>query len=528
MEDDAREREACAARSRDEICLQTCAQSTVRDDGSIGRTGYIGAPTARCVVTDNLGQRASRSVLWNLLGQGCQQMIQFVVVVILARLLRPEDFGVFGLAAIFTIFLQSLRQWGYQAFLIQKKDIDSNYLDTAFWAIWGMGFGIFIVCFLSAPLVGRLFNNYGVTDVLRVLAITSLLSPFGAVQWALATRELNYKSLAVRNVLAALIYGAAVVALAYKGFGVWALVIGSLVREAAWSILFWIVYDWRPHFRYDPEKLKEMTRFSFGCVGSGTLNYAINNLDAAIVGKVLGPADLGQYNLAMNLISQPQNKLVGQIASVAFPVFSLMQGEPERMRGYYYNTLKIILVVVTPFLAILCASAHDFIVTIYGPKWEPAVIPVQIMCAYGLIKTMASMPEPVFLSKGRAGALFKLNVFRLALFVPSVLWGVNYGIVGVSWAILGCSVFSSIPLFLWAHRLLKMTNRGFYIAILKYAVAFLLVYSLIFLIREPLKIAPAAGLAISALIGGTAYCLYIALTGKDDAMALWTLLRKAI
>jgi PST family polysaccharide transporter len=412
--------------------------------------------------------------------------------------------------------------------LIQKKDIDEEYKSTAFWAIAGMGIGIFIFCFLSAPLLGRFFHNSGVIDVFRVLALTSLLSPFGAVQWALVTRELNFRSLALRNFSATVLYGVTAVVLAYSGFGVWALVFAALVREAAWSVLFWIIHDWRPGFRCNLDKLKEMARFSFGCIGSGTLNYAMDNLDAAIVGKYLGPANLGQYNLAMNLVSQPQAKLVSQITSIAFPVFSQLQEDLERMRGYYLKTLKVILVVVTPFLAILCASAHDFIVTVYGPKWEPAVIPVQIMCVYGFIKTISSIAEPVFLSQGRAGVFFKISMVRFACFIPSILYGVRYGIVGASWAILGYSVISSIPLFLIAHRSLKMSGRIFYIVIFKYAAAFLFVYGSMFLIRKLLIIYPVLGLTLSILAGGSVYFVYTALLNKEDAVSLWTLLKKAV
>jgi len=480
-----------------------------------------------------LRKKASRGVFWNLFNQGIQQVIQFFVVIVLARLLRPEDFGVFAMAAIFSNFLQSFREWGFQAFLIQKANIDQEYQDTAFWAILVTGCFLFVCSISCAPLVGAFFDNREVVLVFRVISFCFLLSPFGAVQWALVTRELNFKALALRNIFAQMAYGITACYFAYSGIGVWSLVMATLCREISLSILFWVIYDWRPRFQYSLVKLKEMMHFSIHFIGSSTIQYAINNMDGAFVGKFLGAVNLGQYNLAVNLISQPQNKLVSHISSVTFPMFSKVQHDLETMQVYYIKILKAVLVVVIPILAILCACAHDFITLVYGEKWIPAVVPVQIMCGYGIIKTINAIIEPVFFSKGKVNIYFRLNLIKITVFILSITIGIRYGIIGVATALLVCSFVLAIPVIHYANKILRLRNRFFYAIITRYLFLFitviLITYYSIYLLNFQDYLSTLLNRLLFGMIGGiVGYAILGMLIIRDDFKSVFMLLKRSI
>lgn len=482
-------------------------------------------------MTDSLVKKAGKGVAWNLLSQIVQQAVQFVVIIILARKLTPGDFGIFSMALIFAGLLEPLRQWGFQAFLIQKKDITQEYEDTAFWSICFIGICLFVISITCAPLVGHFFSNPRVSSIFAVIALGFLLSPIGAIQWALITRDLNFKAIAIRGILVTFIYASCVCVLAVKGFGVWALVFAALCRELAWSVIFWLTSDWRPRLQFSADKLKEMLGFSLNSIGSGVLKYIINNIDNLTVGKFLGAANLGFYNMAFNTVSHPQAKLVTHISTVSFPAFSSMKDDMDRFKETYFKIISIVLLVITPILAILFTSAKNFVMIFYGGKWLPAVLPIQIMCLYGFVKALTSISGSVFLSNGRADLDLKMNVFKLTVFILSLTFGLRYGIVGVSIAVLVYSIIIFSPEFYFANKLLKVTALRFYSIVARYLALFFLISGVILIVGFYLKdhaMAPLFQLILNMLICFLVYAAALIVFFKSDLENAIRLFRKVI
>lgn len=419
-------------------------------------------------MTEDLVKKAGRGVGWNISAQMVQQAIKFLVIIILTRLLEPRDFGIFAMVTVFTEFIRPFREWGFQAALIQKKDINEDDQNTAFWAIGGVGALIYLFSCASASFVGHFFNLPEVGQIIPVIALIFLVSPFGSVQWALLTRELNFSTIAIIDTVAMLFYGISACWLAYRGWGVWSFVWASLLREFIWSLIAWFIRDWRPMFRFSIGKLRELLSFAANCMGTGVLNYGINNFDNLMVGKFLGAIPLGFYNLAFNTISQPEMRIVSQITSVVFPVYSMIKGDRERIQQAYFKTVKMIALITVPLVSVLFVATKDFVLVFYGAKWLPAVLPIRIMCLYGLVKALAAIASPVFLSQGRPDIEFRLTMFRLVAFVGFIFFGIRYGIVGVASAVLAYAVVNFFPTFYFSNRLLGIGQYKFYAAILKY------------------------------------------------------------
>ncbi len=464
-------------------------------------------------MTENLVKKTAFGIGWNILSQGSQQVIRFVIIIILARLLNPADFGIFAMVMVFTEFIKPFREWGFQAALIQKEDIDHEYQSTAFWSICGLAVILYLVSLAAAPFVGWFFHSPLVAQIIPVVAIVFLFSPFGAVQWAMFNRKLDFKIIAFLDTASTLCYGICACALALNGFGVWSLAVATVVRELVYSLLFWFSYSWRPLFSFSIKKFRELLSFSVACMGAGTLNYGINNFDNIMVGKFLGTAPLGFYNMALNTVTQPETRIVSQISSVIFPVYSMIKGDVDRMREAYLKTVKVIAAITVPIISVLFVAAPDFVTVFYGQKWLPAVLPIRIMCFYGLARAFMSIASPVFLSKGRPDIDLKLTIFRLCVFISCISLGIRHGIAGVALGALAYSLISFVPTFYICDKMLGIKNSKFYGIILKYtALSLVIIVSLRAMNSYSPWIAGARPILRLAADTAAGLCIYLALS----------------
>lgn len=481
---------------------------------------------------DDIVKRAGRGVGWNILGQAAEQAIKFVIIVVLTRLLDPGDFGIFAMVLVFTELIRPFREWGFQAALIQKENIDEEYKSTAFWAIAGTGVLLYLFSCLSAPFIGRFFNSPLVGEIIPLMTLAFLVRPFGSVQWALSTRELNFKFINVIDIVGTLFYGATACFLALQGFGVWSFVAAIVVRELSWALMFWFIHGWRPLLKFSFAKFRELLAFAANCTGAGFLSYGINNFDNLMVGKFLGAVPLGYYNLAFNTVSQPETKITSQITNVIFPVYSMIKDDKERVRQAYLKTIKMITLITIPFVSILFVAAKDFVLVFYGSKWLAAVLPIKIMCLYGLMRALTSISSPVFLSQGRPDVELKITILRLAIFIGLVFYGIRHGIVGVAVAVLVYSVINFFPTFYLSNRLMGVGQSKFYAAILRYLIFSLVVIALLSLLNIFYQRYDVGNsllrLVLSAASGAFVYFAALRISSKSDTDYLMDLIKRVL
>ncbi|MDD5165868.1 MAG: lipopolysaccharide biosynthesis protein [Candidatus Omnitrophica bacterium] len=482
-------------------------------------------------MTEGLAKKTIRGISWNMLSQIIQQVIRFVVIIVLTRFLSPQDFGIFAMAIVFTEFIHPFRERGFQIALVQKDNIDEGYQSTAFWSICCLAVVLYAISYISAPFVGWFFHSPLLAQIIPVIALIFLMTPFGAIQWALLNRKLDFKLMAFIETVAVLGYGVAACILVSKGFGVWSLVLATLIREFIYSLMFWFSHSWRPLFKFSFKKFKELLRFGASCTGADILNYGINYFDNMMVGKFLGAAPLGFYNLAFNTITQPETKIIWQVVGVVLPVYSLIKDDQERIRRAYLKTIKMVMIIIVPIISILFIEASDFVLTFYGSKWLPTVLPIRIMCFYGLIRALTCIATPIFLSKGRPDIEFKLTIFRLCIFVLSVFIGIRYGIIGVSTAILFYALVSFFPTFYLSDKLLGIRHRVFYVNLLKYAAFLFVIIGLLglsnyFLARLAIQ-SHLLRLLSNSCLGLFIYFFLLFIFSKDDLDYFIAVIKKA-
>lgn len=383
----------------------------------------------------SLMSSATRGVFWSGISQFSTQLYQFIVMIILARLLLPEDFGIIGMAVIFTGLVQTINELGLSAAIIQKKNIDDNHLSTSFWISLLLGIILFITTVAISSDIADFFEKELIGPVVSVLSIGFVLGSFGIVHRSLLQKNIEFKKIAVTEISASVTSGTVSVILAFLGFGVWSIVFGTILNNFTRIVLLWKVCTWRPSMIFDLTSFKELFSFGAHVMGSQFLNYIDSNIDYLIIGKFLSATALGYYNLAYQLSTFPLTKISSIITNVTFPTFSIIQDDNDMLRYAYLKVIKYISTVTFPMLAGLFVVAPDFIPIVFGGKWTPMIMPLQILCVAGALKSVGTTVGSILLSKGRSDIQFKWNIFTAIVLPISILIGIRNGIIGVAIAI---------------------------------------------------------------------------------------------
>lgn len=391
-------------------------------------------------------------VMWTGISQFFSQGFQFIVIIILARLLYPEEFGIVGMAAIFTGFISRFNELGLSSAIIQRKDVNEIHLSTSFWTSLGAGTILCILTILVSPYIADFFREDLVRPILIVSSINFIVGSFSVIPRTLFSKSLEFKKLAIVEISATFISGILSILLAINGYGVWSLVLGGLSSSFISVLILWRLSPWRPSLIFSILHFKELFAFGSHVMGSSVLNFIDSNVDYLVVGKMIGASALGYYTLAYNLMTFPLYKISTIVTRVTFPAFSKIQDDNKALQNGYLKAVKSISLITFPMLAGMFIVAPEFIVVIYGSKWTPMILPLQILCLAGALKSIGTTVGSILLSKGRADIQFKWNIFTVIVLTIAVLIGVKYGIVGVASMV----TISTVLLFFIIQ---KITNK---------------------------------------------------------------------
>jgi PST family polysaccharide transporter len=414
----------------------------------------------------SLGERAISGFAWTGLSQTAVQMVQFVVTIVLARILFPEDFGLVGMAAVFTEAIGMISGLAFAPAIIQRKDLREDHLSTSFWV--GILSGLFLI--LLAVLAARPLSLFFGRDIIRNIVILSSLGfvagPMGGIHRALLTRELSFKKLTVSEIGATISSSVISILLALLGYGPYSLVLGALAGTVTSSSLLWFLHPWKPRVAFSRKAFTELFNYSRSVLGNGLVNYLGNNVDYIIVGRFLGAHLLGIYTLAYRLVTMPLTKVSGVIKKVTFPTFSILQDDDRRLREAYTRTVRLLALISLPALALLGTTARDLIVVIFGEKWLEAVVVVRVLIFVGMLKSVGTLVGCVVLAKGRPDLELKWNLILLPLLGLAIYISLPFGIEGVAYAYL--IVYSG-----FFPVIMRLTNSTIGLSDLKYYRAYI-------------------------------------------------------
>jgi PST family polysaccharide transporter len=395
--------------------------------------------------------KAARGVLWSLLEYGGGEGISFVVFLVLARLLVPESFGIVALAGVFVAFVQVFLVQGFMDAVIQRKDLEPEHLDTAFWTNQAIAGGFLVLTQLAAGPAAAAFGQPLLEDVLRWLSLVFLSTSLISIHQAVFKRELRFAAFAARAIVGITAGGVVGIAMAMMGYGVWSLVGQQLTNGAASVIVLWSTSQWRPRLRFSWKAFDDMARFSAHVIGSNLVGFLHRKLDVFLIGFFLDPKQLGYYYLVQRLVMATGLVTLSTVQSIVMPVLSRLQAEPARFRQVYGSTVQVVQAIYLPAVVGLGAVGSILIPFIFGAQWRPAVPLLEIMCLVGFTQALSFFSGPALWAAGHAEAFLKLSIVQVAVTAALFLPATQFGIAGVAAAYTAVTA-GIIPFHLWVMR----------------------------------------------------------------------------
>jgi teichuronic acid exporter len=383
---------------------------------------------------------ALNGIIWNSIQLVVNQSFAFLIRLLLAKLLFPEQFGLIGMATVIIGFVQVLNGLGIGAALIQRKDKDLReaHYHTAFWTgvMWSVTLYL-MMAFIAGPIAADFYNEPILKSLIPVLSIGILISPANLIHKAQLTKKMDFKRMALIDNVANIISGSLSLILAYLGFGVWALAFNSVSLVVIALPLYFRATQFWPKLIWDKQSFKDVFGFGVYTTGTSVANYLVNNVDYLLVGKLMGAQALGAYTFAFMITDTFRSRLMAVINNVMYPVYGKIQGNPGALKRYYLKVVNYNSIIIYPIMVFLVALGRPFTLHVFGAKWNDAIVPLQLLAVAVMIHMLVNSNTALIRGMGRPGLEMKLQVFKAAIFIPMLIGGIYfYGIIGAAWAVL--------------------------------------------------------------------------------------------
>lgn len=409
-------------------------------------------------MSENLKQQTKKGLYWKFAEQFANYGMQFVIGIILARLLSPSDYGITAIPVVFFCIAYILAGSSFSTAMIRKPDLTDEDICTAFYYSTLIGIVCYIILFFASPWIADFYDTPVLTPLIRVSALVFLYGPLGTPQSIILQRRLDFKTPAKISVICNIISGIVGISMAYMGYGVWSLTISSMVSGLVGLCMQLYIVRWLPKAGWSKESFRYLWGFGNKLMASSLLNTIYNNLTPIIVGKYFSMSDLGVFNRANNYAKIPSENATGVLQSVTFPVLSKIQNEEEALTNSYRRFLKASAFVIFPIMMILAGVAHPLIILMITNKWESCVILLQILCFSMMWYPIHAINLNLLQVKGRSDWFLKLEIIKKIYGIIILAATLPFGLVVFC---LG-GVFSSfISLIVNTHYTGKLIHLGF-------------------------------------------------------------------
>ncbi|MBQ7194274.1 MAG: lipopolysaccharide biosynthesis protein [Bacteroidales bacterium] len=380
-----------------------------------------------------------KSFAWKLLEKFSLQIIAFVVAIVLARLLSPEDFGMAAIIIVIMTISDVIIQGGLNMAVVQKKDPNSDDYSTIFWCSLLLSLVIYLLVFIFAGRISSFFHMEGLKAPLRVLCLTLIAYAFNSVQRAYVSKNMLYRQQFIAALIAVLSAGATGIILAVRGYGVWALVWYYLLTTVLTSFLMLITVKWRPTFRFSVTSFKALFGFGWKIMLSNTIISVFNNVRSIIVGRLFPAGLLGFYDRGRQFPAIVVENINASVQTVIFPVLSEDQDNTSAMKETMRKSIRICTFVIFPVLAWLLACADSVTELVLTAKWLPAVPYMRIFCiAYLLLPLQLSNLEAIK-ALGHSEVTLRIELIKKAVEIAVLIVSAKMGIMAIAWGVVICN-----------------------------------------------------------------------------------------
>ncbi len=372
-------------------------------------------------------------LFWKVLENGGVQIVQFVISLILARMLGPERYGTIALLLVFIAIANVFIQSGFQTALIQKRQVDDLDYSSVFYLGLGVALLLYAVIFAGAPAVAAFYHDPELKSMLRVLALMIFFGAVVSVQTAMVSRKMEFRKMCAASLLATCLSGIAGVIGAYRGLGTWALVVQQLGTQFLLMVFLWVLVGWKPMRAFSFSRVKALFSYGWKLLCSSLLDTVYNNLYTMVIGRIYQKDVVGYYNRGNQFPQLIVNNLAASIQAVMLPAFSASQEDKERMKAMVRRSIVTSAFVIFPMMAGLVAVAKPLISIILTEKWLPCVPFLQIMCvAYAMWPIHIANLQAIN-ALGRSDIFLKLEIIKKALGLAVLAVSIPFGIYAMVW-----------------------------------------------------------------------------------------------
>lgn len=368
------------------------------------------------------------NLIWRYAERCGAQGIQFVVQIVLARLLTPADYGLVGLITVFIAIAQVFAQSGLGQALVQRKDADDADFSTVFYYSIGFSIILYVILFFSAPFIAGFYNEPQLTAVVRVLGFVVVIGAVNSVQQAYVQKTMQFKRFFWATLGGTLVSAVVGIAMAYKGLGVWALVAQQLTNQCIDTIVLWLTVKWRPIRAFSLTRMKQLFSYGWKLLCSTLLDTAYNNVYSLVIGKFYSSSDLGYYNRGKQFPMLIIQNINSAIDSVLFPVLSEAQNEKERLKAMMRRSIVTSTFLIFPAMAGLAAVAKPLTVILLTEKWLPAVPFIQFCCFTYAFWPIHTANLQAIKAIGRSDIFLKLEIIKKIIGIITLIITLPFGL----------------------------------------------------------------------------------------------------
>lgn len=458
---------------------------------------------------DELGatpSKAVRGMVWAGLTLALSKGAMVVSTLVLARLLVPEDFGLFAVGLLVINYLDRLKDAGVGAALVYRKESWTRMAGTGLPLSMVSAAALAGLAYLAAPLAARFFREDGAEPLVQALAVVIFVSGLAVVPESRMRRELDFRRRLVPETAAAVVKGGVSIVLATQGFGVWSLVWGQVFGTAIQSVLYWAMAGWRPNLAWDTADAKLLLRFGFPTAAVAVLAVVVENLDYLIIGNRMTKGELGFYVLAYRMPELVTLSICIVASQVLFPYFSRLQDDLPALSQAYLSAVRKLALITIPVGLVLAVLSEEVVLTLYGSKWEPAVPVLAFLSLFAMVESLSFHAGDVYKATGRPGILNTMALVTLAVVTPALWVASSYNITAVAAAMLATGIVLTTLKLVVARGILSLPKGGLLRAFAPGAATGVITAGAVLLAQVLVSdLSPPARLAILSLVTVAAY-----------------------
>ena len=463
----------------------------------------------------NLKKQAFVGIGWNAIGRFSTQGVNFVLQIILARLLSPSDYGIIAMIAIFLQITAVFVDSGFGKYLVQKQECEERDFSTVFYYNLLVSLVLYLILYAIAPFVARFYDIDMLTKVMRVISLVVVFNALSIVPRIKLEKSIDFKSQSIVLFLSSLFSGLVGIVMAYYGCGVWALCGQTLLNSILQFILFKFFARWRPSLVFCKESFLDMFSFGSKIIGASFISVVYSNLYTIIIGKKFHSNDLGYYSRADQLAVFPSSNLGLIISNVAFPVLSSIQNDNKKLCVVYRRMISYSSFVIFPLMIGLSAISESFVLTLLGEKWEGSIQYLQIICFALMWDHLSTLNLNLLYVKGKTNLVLKLEIIKKTFAVVILFATIPLGIMAMC---IGRVIYSLVALYINTYYTKQLIGLSLFQQIhdfFPYLALSLGMGLVVFFFSNLFSISPIAMLLSGIVLGGIIYVTFSLLFFRD-------------